>query len=321
MKTVKWGIIGPGKIANKFANAVAMTENSEVIACASQTLDRAEAFKETHGLKYAYSSYEELIGNAEIDAVYIANTHNFHYASAKLCLEGHKNVLCEKPFTVNATQTRELIELATKNDVFLMEAMWTRFLPTMAWVREQVCKGEIGEIVHIESNYSFKSEFDPDARSFNKALAGGGMLDLGIYPLSFTCMLLGTNPTKIATIGTLAATGVDDQGIVSFLYEGKKTALFRQGLLYSTQNDAIVYGTKGKINIPNFVDAKGAALTHEDKSVVNFESEHENGFLFEVIEANSMILQGKKESAIMPLHETLQIMELSDNLIAEWEKQ
>lgn len=318
MKTIHWGIIGCGRIAHKFADAIKSVGNARLTACASKELAKANAFKEKYALQYAYDNYDDLVKNSEIDAVYIATTHNFHYENAMLCLNNGKAILVEKSFTINAKQAQDIIDLAGKKGLFVMEAMWTRYLPLSYWVREQIKNGEIGEVCHIEASFGVKFDFDENSRIFNINLAGGGLLDLAIYPLSYVSMVLGYEPITISSVAKIGETGVDEQAAISLLYKNGKTASINYSVHCNYSNTAIIYGTKGKIIVPEYICGKSAKLIKEDGSILELNDEKDNGFIYEIKEATNLILNGKKENSALPHKEIIGIMKICDALRESW---
>ncbi|MCP4403261.1 MAG: Gfo/Idh/MocA family oxidoreductase, partial [bacterium] len=218
-KTIDWGIIGCGWIANKFAESAAVLDGVKVIAAASRTPDKAEAFAKKHSIQHAYSDYAELLKNDDVDAVYVATTHNFHYQNVKQVLEADKPVLCEKPFTVNAREMKSLIALAEHKQLFMMEAMWTRFLPAIEQLRMWLAEESIGTIKQVRATFGFRFPFDPNHRLFNPDLAGGALLDAGIYPLSFANMVMKHKPVEVKALGEIGSTGVDEQSSYILRYE------------------------------------------------------------------------------------------------------
>ena len=209
MKIFKWGIIGPGKIAEKFAEALLNCPNAELWAVASRDKERAESFaKKYRAVKY-YDQYEALINDEEIDVVYIATPHTFHYRHVLLCLNNKKPVLCEKPLSVNYQSALEMITLAKETKVFLMEAMWTRFLPVIKEVFRLIKQGEIGEIIFIKADFGYSFPYDTESRIFNMKLGGGSLLDIGVYPLFLALSLLG-EPDSVKTFAHISSTGADE---------------------------------------------------------------------------------------------------------------
>lgn len=207
-KTIHWGIIGLGKIARKFAEDLKLVPNCKLVAVASRDLTKAQSFAQDFGATYAYGDYEEITRNPIIDVIYIATPHHLHYENTVCCLENKKAVLCEKPFAMNLRQVQEMVALARKEEVFLMEALWTKFLPSFQKVNEIIKNGHIGEINMVQADFSFKANYNPESRLFDKALGGGSLLDIGIYPLFLATTLLG-KPENIKAMATFDKTGAD----------------------------------------------------------------------------------------------------------------
>jgi predicted dehydrogenase len=311
----RWGILGPGNIANKFADGLAHSPNSVIGAVASRTKSRADEFaKEFNGEK-AYGSYEELAQDSSLDAIYIATPHSEHISGAKLCLEHGRPVLVEKPFTINAAQANEVIELARSKKVFLMEGMWTRFFPAMAKLRELVKAGEIGEVKMVHADFGFMSGVDPKSRLYDPALGGGALLDVGIYPVSFACMILGI-PNKSASLATLGSTNVDEITGTILQYNSGAIAVLSTAIRSNTQRQVYVLGETGSIHVggvwwaPNQITVK---RNGKDDEVLDF-AYPGSGFQFEADEVQKCVREGKLESEILPLSETLAIMKLLDEI-------
>ena len=200
MKTVRWGIVGPGKIANKFAVAIKNVPGAELVAVASRDGKKGEAFAQKHGIAQVFTGYETMASSDAVDAVYVATPHPFHKPCAELFLNAGKHVLCENPVCVNAYQARELKACAEKNGVFLMEAMWTRFLPAILEAQEIVKRGEIGEILGVEADFCYNLPYEEDRRIYDNKLAGGALLDVGVYGLHFADIFLGCEPEQIVSM-------------------------------------------------------------------------------------------------------------------------
>jgi len=316
-KEIKWGIIGCGGIANKFAESTLAVDGAKVIAAASRTPGKATAFAKKHQIENSYSDYSELLNNREVDAVYVATTHNFHYENTRQALLANKPVLCEKPFTINAPEMRVLIELAERKKLFMMEAMWTRFLPAVVQVRKWLAEDSIGSIKQIRATFGFHFPFDSEHRLFNPDLAGGAVLDAGIYPLSFANMVMKQKPIEIKAIGEIGATGVDEQSSYLLRYESGCIALLNSALNALTASRAEVIGTKGRITIPeNFLNAQEAWLEVKDQEPIkkDFPVGNKIGFKFEIEAASDCIRYGLLENEIMPLSDSLQLMEIIDEI-------
>jgi predicted dehydrogenase len=249
MKEYTWGIIGPGKIANKFATALTLAGRTRLGAIASRDSARGKAFAAAHGAPRLYTSYEELAADPAIDAVYIATPHGFHAEHALLCLQQGKAVLCEKPLALSERQVRTMIEASVRHRTFLMEAMWTRFLPLMQQIIDLIGEGKIGVLKYIRADFGFLSPFNPDGRLYNLRLGGGSLLDIGIYPL-FLCLQLLGEPDEIRADGHLAPTGSDETCHAILGYNNGQSAVISSTLLCQTSLTAEIAGTKGMIRIP-----------------------------------------------------------------------
>ncbi len=319
MKQINWGIIGCGNIANRFALDIKFVENAKLIACSSKDEKKAKDFKEKYDLEFCYSNYEQMLKNPQINSVYIATTHNFHYENALLCIEYDKHILCEKSFTINSKQAKEVFEKAKKKNLFVMEAMWTRFLPATRWVKEQIKNGAIGQVISVFAQFGFKFPFDENSRLYDINLAGGGLLDLGIYPLSFACNILGNRPQKIIGVAKMGKTGVDEQASISLIYKDGQTATLTYSMLINYECSAEIYGTKGKILLNHTCYPTKATLFKENGETDDFDGSFSNNFEYEIREATNLILQGKLESPIISSNDTIEIMELCDNLRQQWD--
>ncbi len=318
MKQVKWGIIGCGNIANKFAGEILNVKDTHIIACASKSEERAKEFASKHNIEKYFSSYEKMLQDKDIDAVYIATTHNYHYENAMLCLEYNKHVLCEKIFTVNANQAKEIFEIAKVKNLFVMEAMWARFLPAVVWAKKQVNDGQIGDVVSVVSQFGINFPFSPESRMYDINLAGGGLLDLGIYPISFICNFLGSKPSQIKGVAKFGKTNVDEQASISLLYPGGQTGNATYSMLTKYESASVIYGTKGKIVLDHTVFAKTATLYRDDEIKIEFVNNGTNGFEHEISDAVTNILSGKLESKVISARDTIEIIEICDELRNQW---
>jgi len=317
MNEVKWGIIGSGRIANKFADSIKLVQNARLIACSSKDASKALDFKNIHELEFSYGNYEEMLLNPSIDAVYIATTHNFHYENALLCIKYNKHILCEKAFTVNAIQAREIFDKAKEKNLFVMEGMWTRFLPVTSWLKEQVKNGQIGEPLKVFAQFGVNFPYDPDSRAFNINLAGGGLLDLGIYAISFVCNILGTHPVEVSGDVVMGKTGVDEKASINLVYADKKAANINYSLMEDYENTASVYGTTGKVTVDNLsTPTKG--ILENTQGVLEFENKNSNGFEYEIQEATNLILKGETQSQVISANDTISMLEICDSLRKQW---
>jgi predicted dehydrogenase len=315
---IQWGVIGPGAIARKFAAALATVEGAELAAVASRTQSSADAFGEEFGIERRYVGYDLITADPDIDIVYIATPHPFHAAHAELCIDAGKPVLCEKPFTVNADQAREVISYAREEGVFVMEAMWTRFFPAMSHLRKVLEDGVLGEVRLIQADFGFRGTFDPTGRLFAPNLAGGALLDVGVYPISFASMVMGA-PTRVGGVCRKGRTGVDEVAAVTLMNDSGQIASLTTAVTLDTPQEAYVLGTKGHVKIPSpwwqptalEITAGGSTERHEFPMQCN-------GFEYQILEAMSCLTQGRTESSVLPLDETLSIVETMDELRAQW---
>ncbi|MEO0796838.1 MAG: Gfo/Idh/MocA family oxidoreductase [Verrucomicrobiota bacterium] len=321
MQKLRWGILGAGWIARKFVHSLRATESSEIIAVASETEGKAQAFADELAIPHAYSSYEALLSNPDVDVVYIANIHNFHLKTALLALEAEKHVLCEKPLAINAAQGLEMVLKARAKKRFLMEAMWTRFLPAVVQLRDWIHEGRIGEVETIDASFGFVADLPLTGRLLNPALAGGALLDLGIYPLSFASMAVnGQKPIALATEVVIGETGVDVDSVQLFRYPKNRTAILRCSFIKRTPNTASITGSLGSIQLsPTFIGTDTVTLeTDEETLVRRFPCPENEGFKYEIEHVVNCIHEGKLESPVMPLKETLAIAETMDELRVNW---
>ncbi|MEK3731782.1 Gfo/Idh/MocA family oxidoreductase [Paenibacillus sp. FSL M8-0334] len=316
---IRWGIMGTGWIAEQFAADLAYTDNAELLAVGSRTSDSAGAFAAKFSVPRAYGSYEELVQDQDVDAVYIATPHPLHRDNVLLSLRAGKAVLCEKPFTINGAELEELINAARKDKLFLMEAMWTRFLPPIRQVREWLKDGRIGEARLVKADFGFRSGWNPEGRLLNLELGGGALLDAGIYPVSFASMIFGAEPEQIHSTAHIGETGVDEQFSVLLTYEGGKSASLNGAIRLGLTNEAYIFGTEGYIHIPSFLNATSASLHVQGEEPVHFKDDRkEKGYAFEAYEVGKCLLEGRLESDIIPLDESLAIMKLLDRIREPW---
>ncbi|MCI3922179.1 Gfo/Idh/MocA family oxidoreductase [Paenibacillus sp. TRM 82003] len=312
--------MGPGGISDRFARELPNAPGAALAAVAGRSLEKAQAFAEKFGVPRAYGSCEELAADPDVEIVYIGTLHTVHMENALTLLRGGKAVLCEKPFTINAREAQRIADLSKERGLFLMEAMWTRFLPAIAEVREWLNAGAIGDVRIVKAEFGFDAGWNPEGRLLNKEKGGGTLLDAGIYPVSFASMVFGgTSPERITSSAVIGETGVDEQFSLLFEYEGGRTASLHGSVRLSMPNDAWIYGTKGRIHIPNFLFAKSATLHVNGEEPVVFAKEMEpTGHFFQAIEAMNCLREGRRESAVMPVDETVRIMKTLDDIRAQW---
>ena len=313
---VRWGIMGTGGIAGAFAADLALTDSGTVAAVGSRSQASADAFADRLGIERRHASYEDLATDPDIDAVYVATPHPMHHANALLALNAGKPVLVEKPFTMNADEARELVKVARDNNVFLMEAMWTRFLPGIRRVRELV--GGLGDIVTVTADHGQWFAENAEHRLFAPALGGGALLDLGVYVVSFASMVLG-KPDRVVSMIDPAFTGVDGQTSMIFGYESGAQAVLTCTLRAKSPTRAAIVGTEGRIEIDGAFYAPAAVtLTPRDGEPTVIPSVHEGrGLRHQADEVALRLAAGETESPLMPLDETISIMETMDAVLAQ----
>lgn len=319
-RPVRWGIIGTGKIAHHFARGLEAAPDAELVAVGSRAQATADAFGETFGAPHRYASYRQLVDDPGVDVVYVSTPHQDHCPSTLLALNAGKPVLCEKPFAINAGEARAMVAAARANGVFLMEAMWTRFRPTMVKVRELVAAGAIGEPRFVSATIGWKAEFDPLFRLYNPELGGGALLDGGVYPVSFASMVLGA-PNVVAGAASLGETGVDEQAAIALGHPSGAVASLGVTIQTNPISVALILGTDGRIEIHHdWHRPEGLTYTPYGGEPMQFDypQDHGNGYQYEAIEVGRCLRAGRRESPVMPLAESITIMETLDALRAQW---
>lgn len=315
---MKVGILGAGAIAGTMAETIQGMEGVEKYAIASRSLDKAEAFKEKYDFQKAYGSYEDLVKDPDVDLVYIATPHSKHYEDMKLCIENHKAVLCEKSFTVNAKQAKEIKKLAQENNVFVTEAIWTRYMPSRRLIDETIKSGIIGDVKFVTGDLSYPITFKQ--RMVDPNLAGGTLLDLGVYGLNFVSMILGDDFEKYNTSVQKIETGVDGNETITLFYPNNVMATVTHSMFVRGSRKGIISGDKGyivieNINNPNSIKVYDA----EDNLIKDVEIPNQiTGYEYQVMECDKCLKEGRIESYSMPLDESIKIMELMDNIRDSW---
>jgi predicted dehydrogenase len=318
-KIYKWGIIGCGQIAGQFAASLHLLPDADLYAAASRSEAKACNFCKKYHIRKWYGSYEKLAEDPEIDAIYIATPHNLHYENAMLCIKNRKAVLCEKPITVNENEAIKLTDAAKRAHVFMMEAFWTRFLPSTVKLNQLLSEGAVGKVKLLQADFGYKMPFDAFHRSYNPKLAGGALLDVGIYPINFAQMIFKEDPLGIKSSIIPAETGVDEQSAYIFSYQDGSLAVMNAAVNVQTQHNAWIYGTNGYIHMPDFFHARKIHVSHTDgfneTIKVPFES---TGYGYEAEEVMRCLRKGLLESKIMPLSESIKIMRYMDTIRTQW---
>lgn len=316
---IRFGIMGSGSIAHKFASAVPLAEGAELIACASRTPGKAEKFAAEFGIPTFYDNYEELLANPDIDCVYIGTTPNFHYECILQCLRAGKHVLCEKPLLSRAADVETVIAELEKTDRFLMEAMWSRFLPSYQDVRKLLRAGELGKVLHVESHFSMRQGPADVPRLYSRALEASAFTDLGIYNYDLTTFLVEEEPDSIETGPGVLYDNIDTECSVLLHFPGEATAFLFCGFRVNTPNTLTAYTDRAKISfVPYFLNPERVEIEYYGGEKKVLEYRFANGFEFEIMEAVRCIRAGKRQSDTHPWAAMLESARLYDRLFAAW---
>ncbi|HZY38058.1 MAG TPA: Gfo/Idh/MocA family oxidoreductase [Mucilaginibacter sp.] len=318
MKTIRWGILGAGRIARKFATDLKLVEDAELIAIGSRSQQSADDFAAEFPVKYRHDSYEALAQNPEVDVIYIATPHNLHHENTMLCLENSKAVLCEKPFAMNARQANEMICLAREKKIFLMEALWTKFQPHFKKMQEMIGQGMLGEIRSVLVNFGFIPQAPVPKRIFDPALGGGTLLDIGIYNVFMALCTLG-KPDQIDAVMTPAPTGVDEMCAVTFRYKNGSLAQLFSSFASNLATDADIGGTGGRIRLTSRFYETSSSVEYfpgrvNTREVIPLANETGFGYQYEARHVNDCLRKGLTESPVMSFADTLLMMETLDKI-------
>ncbi len=318
-KTIRWGILSTGKISQAFAAALQETEGAALVAVGSRTQESADQFGDAFNVPRRHSTYERLAADPNVDVIYIGTPHSFHHQNTLLCLNQGKAVLCEKAFAMTAAEAAEMIAVARRKHLFLMEAMWTRYLPIFVRLRQLLAEKAIGELQYLAADFGFHAPYDPKHRLFAPDLGGGALLDVGIYPLSLASMLFG-KPDEIYTTTRLGKTGVDEQTGIMLSYSGGRMANLFASTRLRTPTEAMIAGDKGFIRIHSRFHQSEAMTLYRDGEEAQFiAAPHDgSGYRFEAAEVVRCLREGLLESPLMPLDETLELMRTMDAIQAVW---
>jgi predicted dehydrogenase len=320
-ETIRWGILSTGYIAHQFAEGLKVLPDAEIAAVGSRNAETAAAFAETFGIPRSFGSYEELVRDAGVDVVYVGTPHRYHKENTLLCFSAGKPVLCEKPLTMNAVDAETVVRAAREHKLFLMEAMWSRFLPAVSKTRQLIEGGVIGEIQIVAADFGFTAPFDPKSRLYDPDLGGGSLLDVGIYPISLASMLLG-QPERIVSMGQIGATGVDEQSAMIFGYEGGAMAVGYATIRCGSYTEATIIGTRGMIRLHAQIGLfrpfeLTLRVSGEGDRVIDVPYEG-NGYHYEAAEVMRCLRNGETESPVMPLNESLEILRTMDQIRSQW---
>ena len=317
---IKWGILSTGHISKKFADALAILPDAELAAVASRDVEKAQKFAQKYNVPKAYGTYEELAEDPDIDVIYIGTPHTFHLENSVMCMRKGKAVLCEKAFTINAEEAREMVRVAREENVFLMEAMITRHVPLIKKVLNWIANGRIGEVRMVRASRCARGIFPPGARQMNPELGGGSLLDVGVYVISFASMIFQKSPVETVGVGHIGEWGSDEQGIAILKYGNGEIADLSFALRTAAVNEAYIFGTEGYIKIEDVfaVPTRASLVINKVETEVLEEPIIGNALNYEAEEVMRCLRAGLKESPLMPLDESVQIMEIMDNIRKPW---
>jgi predicted dehydrogenase len=316
-RKIRWGILGCGNIANKFAADLKWVNNAELVAFASRSKQKASELATRYGAHHAFDSYEELVSYPDVDVIYIATPHGLHCEHALLCLNHKKSVLCEKAFALNTAQVKRMIDAARTNNVFLMEAFWTKFIPQYQKVVSLIESRAIGEIKMIQADFGFRAASPPAQRLHDPALGGGALLDIGIYPVFLAVSLLGP-PIDICATMQPYASGVDEQIAIAMKFQNGALANLSATFAAVTPVEAVITGQDGYIKMTNrFHNAVAHVEMIKGGLPVEIGAIHKEvgyGYQFEARHVGECLLQNLKESPVMSLKDSLLLIETLDKI-------
>lgn len=316
MDTINWGIIGAGGISTRFSKVLAGEKGMAVRAIYNRHIERARKLAESFPGCETFDSLDELLKREEIQAVYIGLTNDMHLPAAVKCMEAGKAVLCEKPMAMTEEDARVMAACAKANGVLLMEAMWTRFLPAYRRIREWMDAGRIGKVRQVEASFCFHMAYDPTSRLYQKQMGGGATYDVGVYSIEFVTGLLG-RPNRVSGALYTGASGVDELSVVNLIYESGAIGTATSGVIVPAPARAAIYGDKGSIRIPDdFYRADRVMLYDaEGRLLEEFEDHFDDGFVYQIRHFGALMREGKKESDIMPLSDTIDCARIFDAVL------
>ncbi len=314
-KTIKWGILGCGKIAGKFASDLVLVQDTELLAVSSRSIEKAKTFGKEFHVSQCYGNYEELVQNPEVDVCYVATIHPFHHELAHLCLDHGKAVLCEKPMGMNHKEVLSMVNTAKEKGIFLMEAMWTRFIPAVEKMVELIREGTIGEIKSVHADFGFLGDQDRNNRLFNKSLGGGALLDIGIYPLYLSLLSLGY-PEKISAVAQLTETGVDESCSMILRHQSGAVSSLHCTFMADTQIEGWIHGSEGSIRLHRrFHHPNKISVYHNGDLADTLETPYTGiGYFHEIVHVNECLRNGLLESPKMSLQDSLNLIKMMDEV-------
>ena len=315
---MKLGIIGPGRISRTVAPTLVALPEIECYAVASRNLERAEEFARDFGFEKVYDSYEAMLQDPALELVYITTPHSHHYEQMMLCLEHGKHVICEKAFTLNADQARKVEELAARTGLYVAEAIWTRYMPSRKMIDDIIASGVIGAVNTLTANLSYNIAFKE--RIMEPALAGGALLDIGIYGLNFALMHFGDEIEKMESSVKLTDTGVDAMETITIFYKDGRMAVLTHSIYCRSDRKGIIHGEKGYLVVENINNPQSVSVYDAGDNLLEFHKvpQQISGYEYEFQEAARCISQGRQEADSMPMETTVQVMEIMDSLRKSW---
>ena len=315
-KKYNWAVLGCGNIAKKFATELKDIPNATLYAASARTTEKATEFANELGFEKAYGSYEEMVNDPKVDVVYIATPHSYHFEHTLLCLNHKKAVLCEKAFALNSKEVAQMIAASKENNTFLMEAFWVRFKPKFNKVKELIASEDLGKLKLLKSDFFFKANFNPNSRLFDLELGGGSLLDIGIYPVFTSLMLLG-KPTQIKAIPQLCSTGTEVKITILLTYENGAIAILNSGLDADYKNDSEITFEKGHLKYQRFDNTPIELYVNNTSQLIDFDKGHYLGYHFEAEHVMKCLDEKLIESPILPLSVSVDLMEILDGIRKE----
>lgn len=315
---MKIGILGAGGIASTLAKTMNELPEVECYGVASRDLEKAKAFAKEHAFQHAFGSYESMLEDKNIELVYIATPHSHHYPHIKMCLNAGKHVLCEKSFTVNEKQAAEVFHIAEEKKLLLTEAIWTRYMPSRKIIDNLLAEKVVGDVMKMTANLNYP--LCNKERIVKPELAGGALLDVGIYPLNFAYMHFGDGVKEIRSAAQMTSAGVDGENAIILLYEDGRMAVLNSGIHGKSDSQGVFYGSEGCMVVENINNPEAVKIYDKDRNLVREIKvpEQINGYEYEIRETISCIREGKLECPSMPHKETLKMMHVMDELRASW---
>lgn len=317
--SVKFGIIGLGKISNRFAAALKTVPGVELAAVASRDQARSDDFARQYGAARAYANYQDVILDKEVDVVYIGLINSLHYEITRQCLEHHKPVLCEKPLVTTYREAEQLVTLARENQTFLMEALWTRCMPAFLKAKSWVKAGRIGEVKLINADFCYLGTYDPRNRQYNADLEGGSLFDVGIYPIDLATGILDEHPTSVTGLAKISDTGVDEAASFSMIFPSGALASLNCGFTVNAKREVVIYGTSGRIVLENVSGPQWCdRYDDHDQLAEHFEERVPDGFVYQISHCADLLNASRLESDLIPWKDTLASAQIFDTLNRQW---